>query len=309
MGIEAVAELVRRIRQEARDLVELVLLPGLAAVLPWPWCFWVFKRLARWRWLYRDASERALKQAVQRGWVKDDAAWAAARRLVTLVDHADYYLAVSRSDRWLKRHMQVDGAWPARDSAAVLCTFHWGAGMWGLRHAAVSGMSGHPLVAPLQRAHFPGRSVLYWYACKRTACVGRVVGQPTLDVSASLRPVLRALRAGEQVMAAVDVPADQVSASTTVPLLNLYARVPTALLRVAVEQQVPVVVYMTGVDLGTGGRFLRLRAMPATHDVDVMAQQVFAQLGGLITQDPAAWHFWSEAERLFVPCPGTDGGP
>lgn len=302
------AVLSQRLRQEARDLVELVLLPGLAAVLPWSWCFRIFQKLARWHWLYRGTSDRALEQAAQRGWVTDAPSWAAARRLVTLVDHADYYLAVTRSDRWLRRHMRVDGHWPAQGHAAVLCTFHWGAGMWGLRHAAVSGLSGHPLVAPLQKIQFSGRSVLYWYARKRTACVGRMVGQPTLDVSASLRPVLRALRAGEQVMAAVDVPADQVSASTTVPLLNLHARVPTALLRVAVEQQVPVVVYVTGVNLRTGKRFLRLRTMHATHDVDVMAQQVFVQLGEFIAQDPAAWHFWSESERFFVAPPDAHGG-
>ena len=43
--------LPQRLRTEARDLIELVLAPGLASVLPWPWCFAIFKRLARVRWL------------------------------------------------------------------------------------------------------------------------------------------------------------------------------------------------------------------------------------------------------------------
>ena len=52
-----------RLRTELRDLLELVLLPGLAAVLPWPLCYRLFRRLARWDGLYREASHAALAQA------------------------------------------------------------------------------------------------------------------------------------------------------------------------------------------------------------------------------------------------------
>ena len=44
-----------RLKREVRDLFELVLIPGLAAVLPWPVCFALFKRISNWRWLYREA--------------------------------------------------------------------------------------------------------------------------------------------------------------------------------------------------------------------------------------------------------------
>jgi lauroyl/myristoyl acyltransferase len=296
---------VRRLKTELRDVVELVFVPGLAVFLPWPLCFQIFKRLAHWSWLYRNACNSALDQAKLKGWVQDEQTWSAARRLVTLVDHADFYLAISRSDRWMHRYLEVEGNWPVSDSAAIFCTFHWGAGMWGLRHAALAGMHGHPLVAPLNPAHFVGRTVLYWYARQRTACVGRMVQQEPLDVSASLRPVLRALRLGEQVMAAVDVPADQVSASTTITILNLQARVPTALLRVAVEQKVPVLAYVTGINLETGARYLHIRHMPKVAEVQEMAQLVFDELNVLLMQCPPAWHFWSEAGRFFC----DDGTP
>lgn len=297
----SVRVMLRRIRTEIRDVIELVLVPGLAAILPWGICFWIFKRLARWSWLYHDASTRALMHATQRGWVANPREWGAERRLVTLIDHADFYLARTRGDGWMRQYLRVEGVWPAVDFPAVLCTFHWGAGMWGLRHAAVSGMRGHPLVAPLCRDNFAGRSVLYWYACQRTACVGRMVQSVPLDVSASLRPVLRALRANEQVMAAVDVPADQAHASISIPILNQRARVPTALLRLAVEQRVPVWVYVTGVNLKSGQRFLRLISMPFKENVEEMTQQVFSELDNIIQECPAAWHFWGEAERFFEP--------
>ena len=80
----------QRLRHEARDLLELVLLPGLAAVLPWRWCFGLFKWIARKPFLYREAVGRALAEARERGWAGDEGDWLARRRLVTLIDHADF---------------------------------------------------------------------------------------------------------------------------------------------------------------------------------------------------------------------------
>ena len=58
-----------RLRVELRDLIELVLVPGLAAVLPWRWCFALFKHLARIDWFYRRTSHEALRQAQALGQV------------------------------------------------------------------------------------------------------------------------------------------------------------------------------------------------------------------------------------------------
>ena len=228
-----------RWRPHLREALELVLLPGLAAVLPWGWCFRVFCWLAhRCQWLYREPCERALHEVQARGWVTPAQAprWLAQRRLVTLIDHADLYLAATRSNRWMQRHMQVQGQWPTVGQAGILATFHWGAGMWGLRHAQQAGLVPHALVAALNGAHFAGHPVLHRYAQARTAYVAKALGCPTLDVSSSLRPAVRALRDHEQVLAAIDVPSDQVAASVPVQIAGMAAQVPKALLRLAVEQ-------------------------------------------------------------------------
>jgi len=294
-----VAAVLNRLRVECQDLLELVLLPGLAAVLPWAWCFRVFKRLARCPWLYRQPSENALLHARARGWAVDEADWLLKRRLVTLVDHADFYLARTRSDAWMHRNLQVQGAWPAPGVAGVLCTFHWGAGMWGLRHAHAQGLTAHALVAALSGAHFEGRTVLHRYAMARTAEVARALGCPTLDTSASLRPAVRALRTSEQVLAAIDVPADQVAASEPIALLGMPALVPKALLRLAVEQKIALTVYLTGVRLSDGQRFLRIRQFGIHDDAGALTRDVFRELDAAIQEEPAAWHFWGEAERFF----------
>ncbi|MDL2338649.1 MAG: hypothetical protein QFE16_12480 [Pseudomonadota bacterium] len=294
------ASAIDRLRHEARDLVELVLVPGLAAVLPWRLCFRVFRWLCfHSRFLYRESCERALVQAQARGWVDDPHTWIAKRRLVTLIDHADYFLERTRTDAWMRKHLHVDGAWPAPGRAAVLCTFHWGAGMWALRHAPSVGLHAHMMVAPPRGAHFDGRTVSRLYAVERTASIARALGRPTLDVSASLRPALRALNQHEQVIAVVDVPADQVAVSQPIELLGMTARVPRALFRLAVEQALPVSVFLTGIDLASGERFLRLKDIGVHSDVDTLVREVFLELEKAITDNPQAWHFWSESERFF----------
>ncbi len=294
-----------RLKSEMRDALELLVLPGLAAVLPWSLCFAIFKWLARsCRWLYRDACERSLEKARARGWAGDPAEWIARRRLVTLVDHADYYLSRTRSARWLDRHMDVQGAWPEPGKRAVLCTFHWGAGMWGLRHVRASGLQGHMLVAPLVPAHFAGHALMYHYIAARTREITRALGHPTLDVGRSLRPALRALQHDHAVIAAIDVPADQVRASQQIDFLGGSARVPRALLRLAFEHQVPVFTFLTGIDLQTGRRTLKIQEILPSADLDALVAAVFAQLEVAIRQSPESWHFWSEADRFFCDAAG-----
>ena len=291
-----------RLRTEARDALELVLLPGLAAWLPWKLCFAVFKRLARVRWLYREPCETALNQARERGWAgADEAHWLWVRRLVTLVDHADHYLGLCRGDGWMKKHLQVQGAWPVHSHGIMLLTFHWGAGFWGLRHAAAHGLQPHALVASLDSQAYQGRTVMSIYARSRNAHVARTLGSPTIDVAHHLKRVIRALRANHSLLGVMDVPADEVKSSMPINLLGMQARVPRGLLRLAVDQQVPVVIYITGLNTQTGQRFLRIKPLGTHAEVDGLATLVFDELEQVIAEDAPAWHFWGIAERLFRP--------
>ena len=289
-----------RLRNEGRDLFELVLLPGLAALLPWGLAYRVLRRMALWLRPYEAACQAARACATAHGWVADPPHWLLVRRLVTLVDHADLYLARTRSDAWLARHVEVQGSWPQPGQAGLICTFHWGAGMWGLRHARAGGLRAHALVAPLEGTQFIGRRVLLAYARARTAEVARALGCVPLDTSASLRPALRALRRGDQVLAAIDVPSDQVSASDEVALLGKIARMPRGLLRLAVDQRLPVTVYLTGLRVSDGRRLLRIHQLGVRDNLELLAQEVFGFLDQAIREDTAAWHFWSEADRFFV---------
>lgn len=289
-----------RLKLEIRHAIELVLVPSLAIFLPWKMAFWVFKFFSHWSFLYRNICLQALEQAKVHGWVDDEADWLARRRLVTLIDHADYYLARTRSNAWIARHFKIEGQWPDPGQAGILCTFHWGAGMWALRHAAAHGLKVHALVAPLDGAQFKGRRVLHGYSIARNAIVCETLGCDTLDVSLSLRPALKALRNKEQVLALVDVPTEEITASRVVNLLGQQARMPRGLLRVAVDQRIPLTLYLIGFDPRSGQRFLRIQQFGVYDDLDVLMGDVFSELDKVIRSDPPAWHFWSIADRVFV---------
>ncbi len=296
-------------RNEARDLLQLVLVPGLAALLPWPLCFRLFRWLCRVDLLYRGACEEALAHARSRGWVHGDPEdWKRRRRLVTLIDHADFFLALTRSDRWMQRNLIVSGAWPDPSKAAMLCTFHWGAGMWALRHARSSGLRAHALVAPQLRKDFPGQTVNFLYCKARVRSVRAALDTDPIEIAGSPREILRTVRSGEQIVAAIDVPPDQVAASESIDFVGLRARVPRGLLRFAAESGVPVSVYLTGIRLADGKRMLSIHHLGTRTDPGVLIREVFAFLEDAIRRDAAAWHFWAVAPRFFEPQPQSTAG-
>lgn len=289
-----------RLKTELRDLLELVLLPGLAALLPWGLCFALFKRMARWPWLYREATESALREAKLRGWGGDDERhWLWERKLFTLVDHADHYLGLFRTDRWMQKHMDVRGAWPQAHGALLLATFHWGAGYWGLRHAAARGLRPHALVASLNALAYEGRTVLTHYARARNRNVQNTLKAALIDTKRGLRTLVKAVRNHEPLLAVLDVPADDNSAAFITRILGMEAAFAQGVLRLAVEHQLPTVVYITGLDVNTGRRLLVIEPSVDPKDVATFGGYAFGYVDKLILSDAPAWHFWHIAPRIF----------
>lgn len=286
-------------RLQLQDLLELFVLPSLAAVLPWRLCFAIFRQLAKCKGLYRNATDAAWPWAKQSIPGLELQQWAYERRLLTLVDHADCVLSCTRSARWARRHVQVSGHWPAPDTPQVICTFHWGAGLWTLQAMRQAGLSVHALAASLQGAQFAGRPVLHRYARWRTAQVVKALGHPTIDVSASLRPVLQALQQNHSVLGVVDVPADNVEANVSVPLLGRSVQVPRGLLRLAAERQLPVTLFTAGLDFKTGRRNWVIHSLGVVPDAIALFDAVFGVLNQAIEASPSAWHLWAEMPRFL----------
>ena len=148
-------------RSTAKLFVELFLLPGLAAILPWRWSFRLFRGVANGRRLYPEV-EWMVRGARSAGAADDEEGWRSALRLTRLFSFADLYLSMFRSDRWLRRHVDVSGNWPRGAFLAV--TYHWGAGLWALRHLKAHGKRTAFLSIRFDRATFQHSRLRYWYA-------------------------------------------------------------------------------------------------------------------------------------------------
>ncbi len=299
-------------QREGRAALELVILPGLAALLPWALCYRWFKWLCQHTNVYGAEAHAALEQARHYGVVDDPQTWLWQRRLVTLVDHADLYLARFRGDRWRRRHLVRHGNWPVPQRAGVLLTFHWGAGMWALSDAATAGQHPHMLLA---LGHDTGSVVTNWYLRARARQVQRCSGRPVVPVDvqqaqeatagAGRRRVdhdaLQAvLDTGEQLLAVIDVPADQVGRSLPITLNTWPARAPLGLFELCARRAIPLTVYWTDVCLDSGRRDLVIRHITPSTDAAQLVAHTFAELAALLRSDPQKWHFWALADRYFV---------
>ena len=293
----------RRARREALDLLELVLLPGLAALLPWPLAFRLLRVSARCPWLYRQACTQALAAAQAHGMAPDSGTWLREHRLMMLVDHADLYLARTRSDRWLRRYVDVQGDWGVRDHAALLVTFHWAAGMWAHRHARASGLRPHMLLARQDRGGYVGRWVLGRYARARARAVALADGQDVIWVPGAMPALTSALARQEQIVVVLDVPPDQVKETAPQQVLGRRVHMPIALPRLAVRQRLPVTVFTLGLDVRTGRRDLRLYPLGAWDDAQALSARIFQEFDRIVRERPAHWHFWSVAQRFFADRP------
>lgn len=287
---------------QIRDALELFLLPGLAAVLPWPLCFALFKQLAKSPALYRSATETGWLWAKQSCPDLVQKTWSHQRRLLTLVDHADWALAKTRGISWVDRHVSIRGQWPSADQARVICTFHWGAGMWALHDMRRAGLSVHALAASLEGAHFQGRPVLHRYAKLRTKQVVQAMGNQTIDVSTTMRPVLQAVKKQECLLGLVDVPADNFGSGVTVNLLGQTARVPRGLLRLAAEKRLPVTLFLAGIDFESGHRQWHIENLDVMDDPEKLLNMVFERFNRAVQTQPGAWHLWGEMPR-FISAP------
>jgi len=282
-----------------RDFAGLFLLPGLAAILPWRLCFRIFHRLAGMDFLYRSEVEAALAGVACFAPPVDKAAWSKASRLVWLVDHADLYLSRFRSDAWLYRNVTVTGDWPVDDNFIAI-TFHWGTGMWALRHMRAHGRKVSVLVRGLERASFSGTLLRYVYGKLRLLVTAQAGGDClTMAGSKSLYDMKRKLKGGSCIVGLLDVPTDSPRNVLAAQFLGRTAYFPRGLLFLAVNSGVPVVLYSMGVDRNTGHRHLVISDPLTTHSEQALLDTLAGRLTELVAQDSPAWHHWGGVQSFF----------
>jgi len=282
--------------------------PALAALLPWPAGMRLLDRMASSGLRLRN-EEAAWRQATRharthlpeaQGHSADEARWRRAWRLTQLVEHADLFLGLTRSSAWLRRHVDVTGAWPERGPFLAVGN-HWGAGLWALRHLRASGHRARFLLRGISESDLEQDRWLTRYMKLRVIATRRALGTALIYTGNASEEIARSWASGTSVIALFDVPPDRARTSISAALGRGRIKVPLGLMRLACERGIPVVSFAAGVDRATGRRTLTIGAAQTWNDADSLAASLARRLDALLTQDSAAWHMWPHAGELLDP--------
>ena len=290
----------KKIMPHIRNFTELFLVPTLAAILPWSLCFRLFHRLVKLKSLYKGETEATLAGVASITPVIDIGAWREATRMVRLVDHADLYLSIFRSDAWLRRHVTVSGDWPKGSEPFVAITFHWGAGMWALRHMRANGRRVSVLARGLEKDTSSRSMLCYQYAKLRLFELARAGGsENVLTGKNSLYEIKRKLKAGRCIVGLMDIPVERPRNYLSAILLGKTAYFPRGLCYLAANSGVPVVVYSMCLDRQSGRRNLIISPPLQFENEDELLEKLASRLNELIDIDPPAWHQWAGVQSFF----------
>ena len=279
-----------------RQVAECLLLPALAASLPWGVAWPLLRRAARRRDLFAGETARAQAMAAREGFANDVDAWAAGHRLTRIVDQIDPALSQSRSDRWMRRHLRVEGDALPR-GACIFAGFHYGPGFWSLRWLRAQGHPVSFLSRPIVAEEFPGEPLRFAFERWRMRQAASAGGAPIIYTGDAVRKIREALQCGTSVLGMVDVPLTDSPNRIAAPFMGRQAWFPDGLLKIAGSENVPLIGYVANLDPVTGNRRLTLTQLPVEGE-DPM-RSLAAMLERAIRRDPPAWHLWAEWPLYF----------
>jgi hypothetical protein len=72
------------------------------------------------------------------------------------------------------------------------------------------------------------------------------------------------------------------------------------LLRLAADRQLPVTVFLAGMNFTTGKRHWQIHSLGVNPDAQDLFKTVFQFLDQAIQESPSAWHLWAEMPRFIT---------
>lgn len=286
------------LRRRVRSALELFLLPGLIAVLPWPLGLRVAHRVARWAFLYRSEVELATAEASRLGFAAEPAAFAKRVRLRLLVDVIDGYQTVLRGDRYVRRWVEVRGD-PLPESGPLLFAgLHHGCGFWFLPAMRLRKL-GPSIIAP-RVDHLTSNSgrLEATFLRLRLRLISRAAGKPLVHRGGAADGLGAILSAGGVGFGLPDIPTSRPDA-VTVEIAGLRCRLAQGLYEIALKQSAPIYFFTTDTDLDSGQRWVLIQRCGATDAIS--ATREYARfLSDAIERDPTGWRFWTIVRQLLV---------
>lgn len=283
------------------QIPELLLLPALACLSPWPVFYRLARQLSRVRCLHGESTAQALQAAQKAGLVDDPALWQRQFRLNKLIDSVDPWLSLLRSDRWQARQLDVQGNWPTQ-GPFVAASLHWGTGMAALKHIRDQAGPVSMVLRPVQEwgESFSPPMRFYLEAYERE--IARAGGAPITTTGPGLTRRLHELvNTGKNLLVLLDVPKGSNRNALPVDFLGQPTFFANGVINLALQAGLPIVPYSIGLDFRSGRRRLEiLPPLTATELAPVM-QQLATYFDLVVKRQSAGWHFWPLHQALLTP--------
>lgn len=289
--------LIDRLRRRGRLLLELFLVPGACALLPWPVALRLLHRLAALPFWYRSEVELATAHAHRLGFAPDPEAFARRARLRMLVDNHDGYQTLLRGRRYIQRWIDIEGDPLPAKGPLLFVGLHHGCGFWFLPAVRELGL-GPTIVAP-RVDHLTSRSgrLEATYLRWRLKLIARAAGRPLVYRGAAGEGLRQLLGDGGVGFGLPDIPTARTDA-VPVSIAGLPSKLAQGLYEIAQSVAAPIYFFTTDTDLNTGRRKIGITLCTAQTPEQATAQ--YAQvLSAAIARDPTGWRFWSIAPDLF----------
>jgi phosphatidylinositol dimannoside acyltransferase len=274
---------------------QLLWLPMLTAFLPWSLTYRVLRYLAKRRTYFDEYVSPAAAPMAD---VMGPLAIAAGEfhwryRLLKMIDQADAWIAPFRTRWWINRYVDVQGEWPKQ--AFIALGFHYGAGIWVLKHLRLFGPTAHLLAWRFGPEHFPKDRLTYLNMRWRKALIESAAGAKFIYTGGALKPLQAALGMGRAVVGVADSPQHVGRGAQRTTVMGRDFALPTGVFELARRAGVPLIPWAMHFDHRTGRRTLRIYPpLSANADNETWTREYTALLEQLMCDDPAGWHLWPQ---------------
>jgi drug/metabolite transporter (DMT)-like permease len=221
-------------------------------------------------------------------------------RLIRVIDFADMWLSLLRSDRWVRRFVKVNDAERVRGEAALILIFHFGGGWWMSRYFRLLGER----ISIVMFRGAPGPSwaerYMHRFGILRLQWIEKICRSPLIvtDDGGAGRKVADTWKSGAHVYIASDMPPVLVRDSIAVPFFEREGYFPVKPLELAAKHGVPVYAMISAWDRETLTPTIEFRRLQGDTPEARLAHMVSLH-ETIIRARPGAWHLWGEWPLFF----------
>ncbi len=287
-------------KQEIQDLLGYWLLPMLACILPWRWCWWLYRRAAQGSWLYPHEST-AMQQGLIALEQEDKLHWPARFRLGWLLEQADLFLFYFSPRRHLhKTWMEPVGSWPEQRPFISLF-FNFGFGLLVLEQMRQQQLHPSLVYAPPAQTRPQGMShSRFAYMRLRQRAMEKACENRAIPTGGAWKKIQQAMAEKRTVVVVADAPSRPGNRTIPVQLFGQEGRWRKGVIELVHQAGLPAVVFRVRVDWDTGHRQLVISPPLDAGSEQTLTEDLLAIFQQGMQEHPETWLYWTALEA-FLP--------